>query len=54
MNLSLKLCVRKTSGEIGRLEKLPKMAPETTIRNVSQNLMIARGASREYTSIRSH
>lgn len=54
MNLSPKLYVRKTSGEIGRLEKPPKTALETTIKNVSQNLMTVRGASREYTSTRSH
>lgn len=54
MNLSPKPCVRKTSGEIGRLAKLPKTVLETTIRNVSQNPMTVRGALREYTSIRSH
>jgi hypothetical protein len=53
MSLSLKPFVRKTSGKIARLEKLRKTALEITIRNVSQNLKIARGALREYTSIRS-
>lgn len=54
MNLSPKPCVKKTSGEIEKPEKLPKTVLETMIRNASQNLMTARGASREYTSIRSH
>lgn len=54
MNLSPKPCVKRMSGEIGRLEKLPKTVPETTIRNVSRNPMTVRGALREYTSSRSH